>query len=126
MPVRLFSLALLFAAVLFSCSGGASDLSVVSKSLRRDVNASTAGGIGDVPSSGSIFWVEGKVKNSGTTDVRNVTIAFRVTDGRSTLVLSAEVPAVPAGKTVDFRTPVQGSHMELRLVEEDPGITVGR
>ena len=116
----------LVAAALASCSGGASDLSVVSRTLRRDVNASTAGGIGDVPSSGSIFWVEGKVKNSGTTDAANVTIAFRVTDGRSSLVLSAEVPSVPAGKTVDFRTPVQGSRTELRLVEEEPGISLGR
>ena len=79
-----------------------------------------------MPSSGSIYWVEGKVKNSGTTDAGNVTLSFRVTDGASTVVLSAEVPAVPAGKTVEFRTPVQLSRTGLRLVEEDPGITVGR
>lgn len=126
MTTRLLILPLFFVFLLAACSGGASDLSVVSKSLGRDVNASTAGGIGEVPSSGSIFWVEGKVKNSGTEEIRNVTIAFRVTDGRSNLVLSAEVPVVPAGQTVDFRTPVQGSRTELRLVEEDPGITVGR
>ena len=67
-----------------------------------------------------------KVKNSGETDLNHVTIAFRVTDGTSRMVLSAEVPAVGAGKTVDFRTPVQVSRTGLRLVEEDPGITVGR
>jgi hypothetical protein len=116
----------LLALLFISCSTPASDLSVVSKALHRDVNASTAGGIGDVPSSGSIFWVEGKVKNSGTEEINNVMIAFRVTDGRTTLVLSAEVPSVPAGKTVDFRTPVQGSQVELRLVEEEPEITVVR
>jgi hypothetical protein len=120
----------LFAALLtilfLSCSNGASDLSVVSKSLQHDVNASTAGGMGEVPSSGSIYWVEGKVKNSGETDLNHVTIAFRVTDGTSRMVLSAEVPAVGAGKTVDFRTPVQVSRTGLRLVEEDPEITVGR
>jgi hypothetical protein len=82
--------------------------------------------MGDVPSSGSIFWVEGTVKNSGQEEIKNVTIAFRVTDGRTNLVLSAEVPSVPAGKTVDFRTPVQGSRVELRLVEEEPEITVAR
>ena len=116
-----------FLTVLFiSCSGPASDLSVVSKSIQHDVNASTAGGMGEVPSSGSIYWVEGKVKNSGETGVDHVTITFRVTDGASTLVLSAAVPTVPAGKTVDFRTPVQVSRTGLRLVEEDPGITAGR
>ncbi|HMK38114.1 MAG TPA: FxLYD domain-containing protein [Bacteroidota bacterium] len=125
MTIRLLPVSLVLAALLSSCAGGASDLSVVSKSLRRDVNASTAGGIGDVPSSGAIFWVEGKVKNSGTTDVRNVAIAFRVTDGRTNRVLTAAVASVPAGKTVDFRTPVEGSRVELRLVEEDPTITAG-
>ena len=116
----------LFLLLLPACSGGASDLSVVSKSLQHDVNASTAGGIGEVPSSGSIYWVEGKVKNSGETDVNGVTIAFRVTDGAQTLVLSASVPAVPAGKTIDFRTPVQVSRTGLRLVEEEPSISAGR
>ena len=125
MTIRLFSL-LLVAVTLAACSGGASDLSVVEKSIQHDVNASTAGGIGEVPSSGSIYWVEGKVKNSGETDLNHVTIAFRVTDGASRLVLSADVPAVPAGKSVDFRTPVQVSRTGLRLVEEDPAITVGR
>jgi len=116
----------LCALALASCAGPASDLSVVSKTLHRDVNASTAGGIGDVPSNGAIFWVEGKVKNSGTSDVANVSIAFRVTDGRSRQVLTAEIPMVKAGTTVDFRTPVQGSQMELRLAEDEPEITVGR
>jgi hypothetical protein len=58
--------------------------------------------------------------------VDHVTITFRVTDGASMLVLSAVVPTVPAGKTVDFRTPVQVSRTGLRLVEEDPGVTTGR
>jgi len=126
MPIRSICLGVFVAAFLASCSGGASDLSVVTKSLKRDVNASTAGGIGDVPSSGAIFWVEGQVKNSGTEEVKNVSIAFRVTDGRSKQVLTAEVPSVGPGQTVDFRTPVQGSQMELRLVEEEPEITVAR
>ena len=125
MTTRSLPFVLLFSFLVASCSGGASDLSVVSKTLRRDVNASTAGGIGDVPSNGAIFWVEGQVKNGGTSDVANVTIAFRVTDGRTRMVLTAAVPSVPAGKTVDFRTPVQGSQVELRLVEEDPDIAVG-
>jgi hypothetical protein len=119
-------LAALLTILVISCSNPASDLSVVSKSLQHDVNASMAGGMGEVPSSGSIYWVEGKVKNSGETGINHVTIAFRVTDGASTTVLSAEVPTVGAGKTVDFRTPVQVSRTGLRLVEEDPEITAGR
>ncbi|HTY59387.1 MAG TPA: FxLYD domain-containing protein [Bacteroidota bacterium] len=115
----------LLALMVLSCAGPASDLSVVTRTLRRDVNASTAGAIGDVPSSSAIFWVEGKVRNSGQEAVRNVTVAFRVTDGRSRLVLSAEIPEVKAGETVDFKTPVQGSIVELRLVEEEPAISVG-
>jgi hypothetical protein len=126
MPIRHFCLGLLLASLITSCTGGASDLTVVSKSLKRDVNASTAGGIGDVPSSGAIFWVEGQVKNSGADEVKNVSIAFRVTDGRSKLVLTAQVPSVGPGQTVDFRSPVQGSIVELRLVEEEPEITAGR
>ncbi|HTS00640.1 MAG TPA: FxLYD domain-containing protein [Bacteroidota bacterium] len=118
--------AALAAILLASCSGPAGDLAVVSKSLHRDVNASTAGGIGDVPSNGAIFWVEGKVKNNGTEDIANVSIAFRVTDGRSRQVLTAEIPVVKAGATVDFRTPVQGSQVELRLAEDEPEITVAR
>ena len=125
MLLRTLSAALI-ALLVLSCAGPASDLSLVSRTLRRDVNASTAGAIGDVPSSSAIFWVEGKVRNGGQEVIRNVTIAFRVTDGRSRLVLSAEIPEVKAGETVDFKTPVQGSIVELRLVEEEPAISVGR
>jgi hypothetical protein len=124
MPTRALCASLL-ALLFISCSGPASDLAVVSKTLKRDVNASTAGGIGDVPSSGAIFWVEGRVQNSGTNDLKNVSIAFRVTDGRSNLVLTADIQDVPAGKTVDFKTPASGSATELRLVEEEPAISVG-
>ncbi len=124
--IRRLVCVLLAAAALSSCSGGASDLSIVSKSLHRDVNASMAGGIGDVPSSGAIFWVEGEVYNSGMEEVKNVSIAFKVTDGRTSLILTAEVPSVPAGKTVPFRTPVEGSRIELRLAEDEPAISAGK
>jgi hypothetical protein len=127
MPTRIMLIALV-AAFCFSCAGPASNLSVVSKTLKRDVNASTAGGfgIGEVPSSGLIFWVEGKVKNSGTEEIKNVTVGFRVTDGNSKLVLSAVIPSIPAGATVDFRTRPQGSLTELRFAEGEPDITVER
>lgn len=125
---QLGCVAIALSAVLASCAGGASDLKVVSKTLRHDVNASTAGGFDlgtSIPSSGSLFWVEGKVRNSGAKELQHVAIAFRLTDGRSTTVLTAEIPSVGAATTADFRTPVQASRTELRLVEEDPEISVG-
>jgi len=128
MTRRLLAVVLL-AAIVAGCNGGAADLSVVTKVLKRDVNAPTAGSSDpgmSIPSSGSIFWVEGKMKNSGTEEVKKVTVAFRATDGNAKVVLSAEILSVPPGKTVDFRTPIHGSRTELRLIDEDPAITVGR
>ncbi len=125
MPLRPFC-AVFLALIVVSCSNPASDLSIVSKTLKRDVNVSTAGGIGDVPSTATLFWVEGRVQNGGTEEIRNVTISFRVTDGRSKLVLTADVPAVPPGKGVDFRTPAQLSATELHLTDDEPEITVGK
>ncbi|HTO93386.1 MAG TPA: FxLYD domain-containing protein [Bacteroidota bacterium] len=122
---RIFS-TVLAALLLASCSGPAGDLAIVSKTLHRDVNTSMAGGLGDVPSNGAIFWVEGKVKNNGADDIANVSIGFRVTDGRSRQVLMAEIPLVKAGATVEFKTPPQGSQVELRLTEDEPEVTVGR
>ena len=118
-----------FASVLPTCAGGPSDLAVVSKELKKEANVSTAGGsdLGmSIPSSGSYYWVEGKLKNGGKDEAKAVTIAFRVTDGNSKLVLTAEVPTVPPGTTVSFRTPTQASRLTLRLVEEEPEIRAGR
>jgi len=125
---RLIAVAAIAALVLASCAGGASDLTIVNKVLKKDANASTAGGpeLGmSVPSSGSIFWVEGSITNNGKVEAKKVTVAFTVTDGNAKMVLTAEIPFILPGKTVPFRTPVQGSRLELRLVEEEPEITIG-
>ncbi|MEW6509745.1 MAG: hypothetical protein AB1428_02165 [Bacteroidota bacterium] len=117
------------AVVLVSCAGGASDLAVVNKVLKKDTNASMAGGpdMGmSVPSSGSIFWVEGSLKNNGKEEAKDVTVAFRVTDGNTTFVLSAVIPSIQPGKAVAFRTPPHGSRLDLRLIEEEPEISVGK
>ncbi|HUI65268.1 MAG TPA: FxLYD domain-containing protein [Bacteroidota bacterium] len=119
---------LMISALLASCAGGASDLKIVSKTLRRDVNASTAGGLDlgtPVPSTSSMFWVEGTLRNSGTKALEHVTISFRLTDGRSTTVLTAEIPSIAPGATADFHTSSQASRTELHLVEEDPEVNVG-
>ena len=127
--LSLAALAVLLAWSLVSCSGGASDLTIVNKVLKKDANVSTAGGMDpgmSAPASGSIFWVEGSVTNNGKEEARKVTIAFRVTDGNQRMVLTAEIPSILPGKTVPFRTPVQGSRLELRLMEEEPEIRVGK
>jgi len=118
-----------FALLLAGCPGRASDIAVVSRVLKSDVNASTSGGLDagmSVPSSGSIYWMEGQVKNDGPEEARKVTITFRVTDGTTTTALTAEVPSIPSGKTVGFRTPVHTSRVALHLIEEEPGIRMER
>ena len=125
---RLVCLMLMLSALVASCGGGASDLKIVSKTLKRDVNASTAGGMDlgtTVPSTSAMFWVEGTLRNSGSTALQHVTISFRLTDGRSTTVLTAEIPSIAPGATADFHTSSQASRTELRLVEEDPEVNVG-
>ena len=123
---NLWAVAVAAVFLLASCSGGASDLSIVSKSLKSDANVSMAGapdaGV-SVPSSGSIYWVEGKVKNTGTEEVRSVLIAFRITDGNTRFVLTAHVPVVPPGGPADFRTNTEMSHAALRIIDEEPDIT---
>ena len=123
---NLWAVAVAAVFLLASCSGGASDLSIVSKSLKSDANVSMAGapdaGV-SVPSSGSIYWVEGKVKNTGTEEVRSVLIAFRITDGNTRFVLTAHVPGVPPGGTADFRTNTEVSHAAMRIIDEEPDIT---
>ena len=117
------------ALVLASCAGGASDLVIVNTVLKKDVNASTAGGsdLGmSVPSSGSIFWVEGTITNKGKEEARKVSVAFRATDGNAKMVLTAEIPSILPGKTVTFRTPTFASRLELRLLDEEPDIMTGK
>lgn len=126
---QLIVVAAFAALVLASCSGGASNLAIVNKVLKKDVNASTAGSpdLGmSVPSSGSIFWVEGSITNNGKEEAKKVTVAFRVTDGNAKMVLTAEIPSILPGKTVLFRTLPQGSRLELRLSDEEPVISTGK
>jgi hypothetical protein len=117
------------ATLLLSCSGGSRDLAVVGAALKSDINASMAGGpdLGvSVPSSGSIYWVEGSIKNGGKEEVTNVSVSFRVTDGNTKMVLTASIPSVPPGRTVPFRTSSQGSRLSMKLLDEEPDIRVGK
>lgn len=125
---RYAAVAVAAAMMLTSCTGGSSDLVIVNRVLKKDVNASMAGGTEpgtSMPSSGSIFWVEGSVTNKGTEEAKKVSISFRVTDGNTSMALTAEIPSILPGKTVPFRTPPQGSRMELRLTGDEPEIRSG-
>ena len=110
---------------LAGCRRSAEDIVVVSRTLKKDVLVSTA-----VPSefgtfaAASIpsFWVEGKVRNSGTTDARNVLLSFTCLYGKETKVLTAAVDLIPAGETVEFKTRPLESRFELRLKEEEPEV----
>jgi hypothetical protein len=124
----LFILALL-SAILPSCNSASSDLSVVSKAIRREANISSAVPpefAAAAPSTGELFWVEGKVKNGGTTDIVKVTITFRCTDGNTKRLFVAEVPRIPAGASVDFRTDKYPSPLEITFVDQEPEISVGK
>jgi hypothetical protein len=127
--IRCVAVAVFAVFIMTSCTGGGTDLVIVNKVLKKDVNASMAGGTEpgmSMPSSGSIFWVEGSITNKGTEEAKKVTVAFRVTDGNSKTVLTAEIPSIMPGKTVPFRTPPQGSRLELRLMDEEPDIRAGK
>ena len=110
---------------LSGCRKSTEDIVVVSQALKKDILVSTA-----VPSefgtfaAASIpsFWVEGKVRNSGTTDARHVLLSFACVYGSETKVLTAVVDLIPAGKTVDFKTRPLESRFELRLKEEEPEV----
>jgi len=126
---RWLSILVLLSILLPSCSGGSSDLSVVSKTIRHEANVSSAVPSefsAEVPSTGELYWVEGKLKNTGTTDFDKVTITFRCTDGNTKRLFVAEVPKILAGASVDFRTDKYPSPLEIQFVDQDPEIEVGK
>jgi hypothetical protein len=119
----------LLSAILPSCNSASSDLSIVSKVIRREANVSSAVPsefAAATPSTGELFWVEGKVRNGGTTDVANVTITFRCTDGNTKRLFVAVVPRIPAGATADFRTDKYPSPLEIKFVDQEPELTIGK
>jgi hypothetical protein len=109
--------------LLAACSTGPKDLVIVSKELRGQAagNTSLSGEFGSsaLPS-GNVYWVEGKVQNTGERDYRNVQIGFKCSDGAQKRVLTAVVPLIPAGKTVPFRTRQEQLTMPLKLLDEPP------
>jgi hypothetical protein len=111
----------------WGCNGSA-DIVVLNMSVHKEANVSAAipGEFGGTtPSMGELYWVEGKVQNGGTEEVRKVTITFRCTDGNTKRLFVAEVDRIPAGATVSFQTDRYPSPLEIRLLEGNPGIKIG-
>jgi hypothetical protein len=72
---------------------------------------------------GYSFWIEGKVKNAGEVDAKNVEVTFRCKPGGTVRILTAKVKNLPAGLTVDFKTRIFPSKVDLQLLDEEPEIT---
>ncbi len=113
--------------LVWGCGGKKSDVVVVSKTLKKEVSVSTAvpGEFGDfAPASSNIFWVEGEVRNDSKEDLKNVELGFKCTDGAKTVLFSVNIPSIPAGKTVPYKTRIMDSRVELRLLDEEPDIRI--
>lgn len=114
--------------LLSSCSGN-SDLVIVSKAVRSGANISSA--VPDefaaaAPATTELYWIEGQIKNGGATEVKNVAVTFRATDGNTKRLFLAVVERIPPGSTVKFETERYPSPLRITLVDEEPEIKVGR
>ena len=101
------------------------DLVVVSKTVKKEKAASTAAPMEfglPAASVGYSFWVEGKVKNEGDEAAKNVEVTFRCKHGGTVRILTAKVNNIPASKTVDFKTRIFPSKVDLQLLDEEPEI----
>lgn len=113
--------------ILAGC-GKNTDIVVLSKSMQREANVSSAitGDLGGaVPSNGELFWVEGKAKNTGAEEVKKVSIYFRCTDGNNKRLFVAEIDRIAPGATVSFRTDKFPSHLPMSILDGDPEIKIG-
>ena len=55
-------------------------------------------------------------------DAKNVEVTFRCKQGGTVRILTAKVKNIPAGKTVDFKTRIFPSKVDLQLLDEEPEI----
>ena len=115
----------LLCLLLAGCAEKKSDIVVVTEALKKEKAASTAGPMEFGLPAASVeysFWVEGKVKNEGEVDAKNFEVAFRCKQGGTVRILTAKINTIPASKTVDFKTRVFSSKVDLELLDEDPEI----
>jgi hypothetical protein len=121
-------LACMALAFIFAGCGKNTDIVVLDRSMQREANVSSAitGDLGvSVPSNGELFWVEGKARNTGTEEVRKVSIYFRCTDGNNKRLFVAEIDRIAPGATVSFRTDKFPSPLQMSILEGDPEIKIG-
>jgi hypothetical protein len=114
-------------AVLAGCAGPPEDLAVVEKALKAQANTSTSGlsefgASGGGQAASTLYWVEGRVQNSGPRDYVQVVIRFRAKESGGTKVLTAELKKVPAGATVAFKTTTLQTYSAISLLPEPPEI----
>jgi hypothetical protein len=125
--MRIFLCSVTLALILAGC-GKTPDVVVISRVMQKEANVSAAipGEFGGTaPSMGELYWVEGKVKNTGTEEVTKVSVTFRCTDGNNKRLFVAEVDRIPAGGTVAFRTDKFPSPLQMSILEGEPEIKIG-
>jgi hypothetical protein len=122
--------ALLLAAALAGCINPKKNVVIVEKKLTYFGSSSTA-----VPeefgrnaiAQQTIFVIEGKVRNAGEEDLKDVLITFSVKEAQDRRSLTARIPLIKPGETVSFTTDRLESRLGLVLDEtESPEIYVGR
>ena len=122
--------ALMFLFLLLNgCSTGDGGLVVISKEIRREALSQSVAGdqFGSAAGSSIENVVVGQLQNKGTEEARDVEVTFHVNGGGQNYVLTARIPSVPAGKTVNFRT--QGLNTPYTLQFKNEGeveIAVGK
>jgi hypothetical protein len=122
--------AILLCAAFLGCNTRKDDVVIVSSTLKQqsytDTGAPSEFG-GSAGLSGTTYYVEGQVRNKGTRDITHLDISFPCKAGVEKKVLTAEIPRLPAGATVDFRTKPYQSRVPVTLREDaEPEISMDR
>ncbi len=120
---------LLLVLFLAGCSKGTGDLVIVDKQIQRQALSQSVAGDEFGSAAGSTIenTVVGQIQNNGTEEARNVEVTFHVTGGGQNFALVAQIPSIPAGKSVSFRT--RGVQSMYTLQFKDGGeaeITMGK
>jgi hypothetical protein len=102
------------------------DVVVLSRSMHQeaDVNPGIPDEFAQSAPSSRLFWVEGRVQNLGSAEVRNVEVLFVATDGNNRMLMIAKIGKIGPGETLQFSTGKSPSSITLHLVQEDPEINI--
>lgn len=126
--MRCFSLLLFLIICLAGCSRN-HDLVVLNKEIHRESLSMSVAGDQFGSAAGAVIEnaVVGQLENQGEDDIHDVELTFHLSGGGQNYVLVAQIPLVPAGKTVNFRT--RGINTPYTLAFKNDGeadITVGK